>query len=492
MMMQRVAVRASAAAARRAVASASRRGFSSSAASSAGADMNPYAVGAAIGGTAMYLVLSVGGGEEGSTQAHAAPAEPKHEHEPASEAEAAQTSEAAAEEAGRAQLQNVLSEIDALEQKVAARVLCEIDALEQKLAAAESAKKAAGKVAANDAATATIKLLLEGAVVAEARIAELEDWRDTVVATEKNRAFVFVKPHAVTENMIALVKEKLAGAAISVVSEGSISAEQIDRNSLIDKHYGAIASKAVQLKPAQLNVPEKGQKEFAEAFGISWQDALDKGMVFNAADACGHLGVDASGLDEKWSQLKRGKTMIKFGGGFYAGQVDGLFVINGFYAAMRSKYTSPDASIHYFLTEWDPSQLSWDLFREKILGGTDPATAEAGSLRSIVLDKWEELGLPAKPDVGDNGVHASASPLEAMAERSNWLQKDITQDVFAKGMLSSGISISTIKNWSTDPQVAVAVGSAQRASLFDLLEDTNAGDCLAKAKALDEANVETR
>jgi hypothetical protein len=30
----------------------------------------------------------------------------------------------------------------------------------------------------------------------------------------------------------------------------------------IDNHYGAIASKAVKLKPAELNVPEKGQAAF--------------------------------------------------------------------------------------------------------------------------------------------------------------------------------------------------------------------------------------
>jgi hypothetical protein len=35
---------------------------------------------------------------------------------------------------------------------------------------------------------------------------------------------------------------------------------------------------------------------------------------------------------------------------------------------------------------------------------------------------WEGLGLDYKPNVGDNGVHASASPFEALAERMNWLK----------------------------------------------------------------------
>ena len=54
-----------------------------------------------------------------------------------------------------------------------------------------------------------------------------------------------------------------------------------------------------------------------------------------------------------------------------------IFVINGFYMAMREKYTKPGESISYYLVEWDPKKLSWEDFRGKVLGATDPATAEA-------------------------------------------------------------------------------------------------------------------
>ena len=37
------------------------------------------------------------------------------------------------------------------------------------------------------------------------------------------------------------------------------------------------------------------------------------------------------------------------------------------------------------------------------------------------LSRYKALGLTSKPNTGDNGVHASASPFEAMAERANWL-----------------------------------------------------------------------
>ena len=85
--------------------------------------------------------------------------------------------------------------------------------------------------------------------------------------------------------------------------------------------------------------------------------------------------------------------------------------------AMREKYTKESASIHYFCIEWDTSKSSWADFRGKVLGATDPTTADEGSLRREILDKYADLGLTEVPNVGDNGVHASASPFEALAER---------------------------------------------------------------------------
>merc|ERR1719487_2912123 len=62
-----------------------------------------------------------------------------------------------------------------------------------------------------------------------------------------------------------------------------------------------------------------------------------------------------------------------------------IFVINGFYMAMREKYTKPGEKIHYYLVEWDPAKLSWEDFRGKVLGATDPATAADGSLRRAIF-----------------------------------------------------------------------------------------------------------
>merc|ERR1712166_694608 len=74
-------------------------------------------------------------------------------------------------------------------------------------------------------------------------------------ACPKNRAFIFVKPHACVpgEGAQALVRKKLADEGISIVKEGQIGHQAIDDKQLVDKHYGAIASKASLQKPHELN-----------------------------------------------------------------------------------------------------------------------------------------------------------------------------------------------------------------------------------------------
>lgn len=117
---------------------------------------------------------------------------------------------------------------------------------------------------------------------------------------------------------------------------------------------------------------------------------------------------------------------------------------------------------------------------------TDPAKAPKGSIRRTILDKYKSLGLDSKPDNGDNGVHASASPFEGLAEKTNWLGISLTDDSFGRALLESGLSRATLKAWSKDPQVKIA--DAENGSVFDALEDLNAEECLQKLVTLGKLN----
>eukprot|EP00444_Apocalathium_aciculiferum_P051237 CAMPEP_0183516848 /NCGR_PEP_ID=MMETSP0371-20130417/14483_1 /TAXON_ID=268820 /ORGANISM="Peridinium aciculiferum, Strain PAER-2" /LENGTH=401 /DNA_ID=CAMNT_0025714643 /DNA_START=70 /DNA_END=1275 /DNA_ORIENTATION=+ len=294
----------------------------------------------------------------------------------------------------------------------------------------------------------------------------------------KNSAFVFIKPHAVTDAVKDLVKETFGKNGITITKEGSMEAEEIDKFKKIDKHYYAIASKATILTPDKLAIPKD---KFQEKFGLEWDDVLKDGKALNAMDACKEFDVDSDALDKMWAACKKAGDLVKFGGGFYCGKLekDGkgpFYVFNGFFMSMRAKFVTPGVSIYYYAVEWEGT--SWEDFRGKVLGPTDPATAPADSLRGGIFAKWKELGLTSEPDVGDNGVHASASPFEALAERANWLGYRIERDPFGKILLKAGISVGTIRDWCKDPQVTFGP-IAMTKSLFDTLEDTDSDWCAA-------------
>jgi len=311
------------------------------------------------------------------------------------------------------------------------------------------------------------------------------------VEAPRNLAFVFAKPHANTPQMQELIKKKFDEKGISIVSEGEIDGATIDTNKFIDQHYYAIASKATLVTPDKLNVPAD---KFLATFGEEWETVKSEERVFNALDIQQKLGWDQATLDAKWNETNvDNKTRVKFGGGFYCGKMDvdgkSYYTFNAFFMTMRGKFTQPTESIHYYVVQYSPDKLSWADFRGEVLGPTNPADAPKDSLRGMLHADWEKLGLKAAPNTGDNGVHASASPFEGLAERTNWLSSTykITEDPFGKMLIEAGLTEETIAAWSVDPQVTLVKGEPKKGSLFDALEDMNVSECLAKCVELNAA-----
>jgi hypothetical protein len=147
-------------------------------------------------------------------------------------------------------------------------------------------------------------------------------------------------------------------------------------------------------------------------------------------------------------------------------------------------YCNPGEKIQWYTVSWPADSLSWKDFRGQVLGATNPNIAPVGSIRRTILDKYKDLGLTTKPNTGDNGVHASASPLEALAERMNWLRVDnINDDLFGKGLLAKkNVTPSTILTWAGDAQVSVMgeTKPGKTMSVFDTLEDLDADTILQK------------
>jgi len=284
-----------------------------------------------------------------------------------------------------------------------------------------------------------------------------------------------------------MVREKLLSSGLEILSESDIDGNTIDEKKLIDQHYYAIASKATILSADKIPVPED---KFEETFGEKWSDVLKEGRAANAMQACEKFGCNADELDAAWQEAK----VVKFGGGFYCGLVSvkdqsPLYVFNAFFMVMRSKFVGDGVSIHCYEVQWEPTKLSWEDFRGNLLGPTDPKECPEGSIRRTILDQYQSLGIKDCPNKGDNGVHASASPFEGLAEKCNWLGASVDTDSFGKALLGAGLSKKTIAEWSVDPRVTLPGGD--KGSVFDALEDMDVDECLAKLVELNGLNADT-
>jgi len=267
-----------------------------------------------------------------------------------------------------------------------------------------------------------------------------------------NAAFLFIKPHANTEKTKKLVEQKLFQNRLRIVKQGSLSTEEIEK--VIGSHYYSISSKA-EADPVSLNVPVE---KFKSHFKVSWAETLESGSVYSAKKACEDFQLSGRELATFWNRSKQLGNLCKLGGGFYVALIEipgkkSIFVINGFYMEMKQRFTEPGSSIQFYVVDWDSKDISWKNFRSKLLGPTDPADAAETSLRGAIYKDWERLGLKAKPDTGNNGVHASASPFEGLAERYNWLKIRIDNDSFGAKAVQAGISVDILEKWTKDPAV---------------------------------------
>jgi len=283
----------------------------------------------------------------------------------------------------------------------------------------------------------------------------------------KNRALVFIKPHAITDRFIQFVEGFLAEKNITLSAPRRISAAEIRKRGIVDRHYFAIAGTAVFSTPKEYSLGGDSLKKFEEAFGTSWDDALGDKKILNSVEAQKRAGnVSGIGLNEIWQK----SPQVKMAPGLYAGyfKEQDIYCINGFYPGQREVFTSDGAEVVLYEAEFSPETVSWEQFRQKIIGATDPQKAATGSLRNLLLQRFIEFGLTSQPVMSKNGVHASAGPLEGLRERMVWLDTDPEEDEFAGRLFTGGMKREDLDALLENPVVTLGT---QTGPVFDLTED---------------------
>jgi len=293
----------------------------------------------------------------------------------------------------------------------------------------------------------------------------------------KNLAVVFIKPHANTVAAREVVPQFLRDRGIEVVRQGSVVAADIDQKGIIDSHYSAIARIGMERDMAALGLKESAAEKFASGYGITLQDAMVAGKLHSAATALEVLKVSPGELLNRC--LAAGYE--KLGSGLYAAKLDGpggepIYVLNGFYARMREKFVAPGVAVEWFVISFEEDKMPWKKFRSEVIGSTNPMDAVDFSLRAKVRDEWQALGLKEETNYQDNGVHASAGPLEALRERMIWLGEDPQADPFGAALLEKGVERERLQALLENPRVDL--GSGKEDFVFDLLEDVDTQEAL--------------
>lgn len=283
----------------------------------------------------------------------------------------------------------------------------------------------------------------------------------------RNLALGFIKPHAAkspaTWNWIRTTLEQ---RGIQVSDETIVTGPEIREKGLIDRHYTVIARGGGCQDPGTLELNDKAREAFKTAFGLSWSQAIERGELFSGIAALKKLSVTPAILMELWTSVKPSKI----GAGFYAAAIQGIYVLNGFYPSIREIYTTDAGSIRCFLLKFDGDVLPWKTFRADIIGTTDPAKAVVNSIRGSLFQRRAEFGLTM--NARDNVIHASASPFEAMLERSIWMPGfPLAADPLWQALTDSGIDHVALTSLADANPVCTLDG--QSASAIDHLEDTD-------------------
>jgi nucleoside diphosphate kinase len=194
------------------------------------------------------------------------------------------------------------------------------------------------------------------------------------------------------------------------------------------------------------------------------------------AETAGHTGDDKPS-PESLSALNTAKGSARLAGGTYLLKHEfadtKYLLLNVFHPSQLVPYTSAGRGLIVFEGR---SDVPWEDLRSNVCGATDPAKAEAGSIRQLLLSKKDELELPIV-NMSNNGCHMSAGPLEALVELRRFFGEACSTSAthFGAALLAAGATEEQITSWSANGLVNF---TGVMTPAYDLTEEKSHEDAL--------------
>lgn len=293
-------------------------------------------------------------------------------------------------------------------------------------------------------------------------------------AKGKHEFLFFLKPEVlgITEgtklsDVLKLTLNKIAEFDLDIASCKIIRSEYLKEYKIMNAHYGAIG----EISGDAHTMSDKAKKKFQQVFGSPLTDVKALG---------GHQFLEKYSAFDNYTLdiLWQNNAVEKLAGGTYCQRLklddEKLFLMNGFFPRYVNHFIAEGRFLVMFVLR---GNISWKKARQNFIGATDPAAANAGSLRSDFMKNASELGL-GEIGKSSNGAHLSAGPVEGLVELIRF-NSDLSKGVhlnashfqFGKAMLEKMVDAEVAK-WLQNS--IIIVDENRREPSFDLTEEKDA------------------
>eukprot|EP00996_Jenningsia_fusiforme_P000881 NODE_17_length_4595_cov_21.435988_g14_i0.p1 GENE.NODE_17_length_4595_cov_21.435988_g14_i0~~NODE_17_length_4595_cov_21.435988_g14_i0.p1 ORF type:complete len:1383 (+),score=251.24 NODE_17_length_4595_cov_21.435988_g14_i0:62-4210(+) len=293
---------------------------------------------------------------------------------------------------------------------------------------------------------------------------------------------LFLKPELTDpmvdlKEVLELIVETFAAQKVSVGAVRVLAGPYLQRFKIIAEYYGLID------KVSRMGVGALSTSAL-EALRFHYQEELEQGAQVVGAHQFLELNQHFTALS--LSAANEAIVPKRLGVGTYSifmGLGDEKFIIlNAFYPMQLLSCTRLGSAVVAFELR-APYSLSWANLQTQLCGATDPAKADAGSLRHTLYINQNSLKIKVM-NRASNGLGFSGGPLRAMADVQRFFSPDHgglmppDQTAFGQLLLSRGLTLADVSVLATNPSFTDSENRLVTA--FDLTEEIDAEPAVEK------------
>jgi hypothetical protein len=291
-----------------------------------------------------------------------------------------------------------------------------------------------------------------------------------------NQAVVFTKPvHHLGMDLTPSMLDERARSffeekGFRVVYSRKVTGPELAERDVIKQHYLMYSRAACSASVSDLNISAAGMAAFESAFGRTWEHEVSAGRIITTAALLKEKELNVHQLFDLWIEQFSARKTAKIQDGLLMAFLEELdcYCINAFYSAMEDNFYHPETHIDYYVLEFDPEAVSWEQFRQNILGSTDAGKADPESFRGQLYAEYK-VEFPGR----DNFVHGSAGPFEGLVERAiHEVDFNMSSNPVGAYLEGRGVSLESFAAWKARQSLS-ALGA-----LFDATEEKNTDEVL--------------